>query len=205
MLKRKLVTRSKLTKIISFSSIKCGELMYCESTLERDRLLHLEFDNEVTYYEAQPDTFPYEMDSGRTSEYTPDICVHRGDQSHIEEIKPDKLYQKPKTFRKYAAINRMFLMKGTDFRIITDVDIYSGYNVQNYLFLYRFLGEPIPHSLLNKFQSEFASFHCSLCEIRALLSEKKFPVYTSNLLLAHGYIKFNHKKPINPDLEVYAA
>lgn len=204
MLKRRLGTRSKLTKIISFSSIKCGELRYCESTLERDRLLHLEFDPQVTYYEAQPDTFRYEMDSGRSSEYTPDVRVYRGDASQIEEIKPDEIYRKPKVFAKYSAINRMFLMQSTDFRIVTDLDIYVGEAVSNYLLLYRFLGEPLSPALLDRFQSTLPSFHCSLAEIKALLSEKQFPIYAANMLLAHGHIEFDHKEPINADLEVSA-
>ena len=204
MLKRFLGRRSPIAKVIHFSSVKCGALRYCESKLEYNRLLRLEFDPTVAYYEAQPDPFGYKRDDDRVFRYTPDVLiVEHGGYSYFEEIKPYEEYVKPDVRRKYAIIRSHLEDMGHEFRMVHEHDIYVGEMIPNYRRLYRFLGEPLDDELLARFRELLPSFHCTLLQLRQRLKELRFPSNSLNLLMAHGHIQFDHENKIDNQSEVY--
>ena len=204
MKKRFLGRTSPTSHIIYFSSVKCNELKFCESKLERDRLLMLEFDPTVRYYEAQPEHISYEGDNGRTTRFTTDLCVTLSNGTrHIEEIKPFKKSVKAEKLRKHALVRAKFEDSGLDFKIITERDIYVGALIPNYRLLYRFLTEPISPKLISRFTGDFTSFRCCLFKLRQEMKDRKYAPYELNLLMAHGYIQFNSQLKIDDNLEVF--
>ena len=204
MKKRFLGRSSPCTTIIHFASVMCNEIKYCESKLEYDRLLTLEFDPTVRYYEAQPDPISYVRENGLTSRYTADVRVELTDGTyHIEEIKPYNESVKSEMLQKHALIRAQYGKSGIDFKIITNRDIYVGSSISNYRYLYRFLTEPIPPDLIRRFSEEFSIFCCSLIELQQEMKRLKYAPYELNLLMAHGYIQFNCQVKIDDNLEVF--
>ena len=204
MKKRFLGSRSPSTKIIHFTSVKCKEINYCESKLEYDRLLTLEFDPTVKYFEAQPSPIPYVHDNGLVARYTSDVCVTLiNNIRHIEEIKYFKESNKPRILRKHALIREQYEELGFDFKIITERDVYIGASIVNYRKLYRFLTEPISLDLIQRFTKEFPSFRCPLYQLRQEMRSRKYEPHELNLLMSRGYIQFNFQLEINDNLEVF--
>ena len=56
---RKVVTRSGRRIMGFFRSQKCCQMINCESLLERDAILLLEFSQEVVFYRHQPTVMAY--------------------------------------------------------------------------------------------------------------------------------------------------
>ena len=204
MKKRFLGSRSPCSKIIHFTSVKCNEIKFCESKLEYDRLLALEFDPTVKFYEAQPSPIPYTHENGLVTRYTPDLCVTLiNDIRHIEGIKPFKRSIEPHMLRKHALIKEQYSELGFDFKVITERDFDIGASIANYRKLYRFLTEPPSLDLIQRFTREFPSFRCSLHQLRQEMQCRKYEPHELNLLMAHGYVQFNFQLEINDNLEVF--
>lgn len=65
-----------------YQSIKAGDGLAYESLLERDALLLLDFDPNVTHLSVQPETFVW-TEAGRQRRYTPDIRLEMADGAVI--------------------------------------------------------------------------------------------------------------------------
>lgn len=119
-----------------------------ESSLERDFLLLIHWDNGVEWYQSQPLRIDYYDSDNNPRNYTPDLLVSYRNQNTNEAIKPllcevkyredlakDWKILKPKfkAARAYAKSN------GYDFRIFTEREIRTPYlkNIQ-FLWSYRF-------------------------------------------------------------------
>ena len=112
--------------------------VFCESTLERDFHKLLDFYFWVVSYEEQPVKIPYVDWNGRLGEYTPDtkavLRLAGGEDRWIFEVKfrsdlrENWLEYKPK-FR--GAIRYCRNNGYARFKIMTDVEIRSGYKVEN--------------------------------------------------------------------------
>ena len=90
---------------IYFPSIKNRRQVICESALEANYCLWLEWDKDVRNYYAQPKTFRWES-NGKHLRYTPDFFVtHCTGADHFTEVKPDF----NKTSPTYRATLKAFL------------------------------------------------------------------------------------------------
>ncbi|GEA20357.1 heteromeric transposase endonuclease subunit TnsA [Vibrio harveyi] len=117
---------------------------FFESTLERDFLTLLEFDQQVLFYDVQPVCIGWEDDAKKSRNYTPDVLVHYHQRvspfpsSHTvlyevkyrSELRENWLDLKPK-FK--AAIHYARSM-GWRFKLMTDVEIRTTY-MENARFL----------------------------------------------------------------------
>ncbi|MAK65602.1 MAG: hypothetical protein CMH21_01105 [Methylophaga sp.] len=75
--------------IYHFSSYKNQRTFSCESSIEKDYALRLEYDRNVTGYMCQPETFNFII-LGKKTTYTPDFLVHYADNSsRYVDTKPD--------------------------------------------------------------------------------------------------------------------
>jgi hypothetical protein len=80
--------RSRRSIVYDFISRKMNCRVPYESTVERDLIIQMELDREITGYWAQPETFRWTT-GGRKRRYTADFFVrYRGDASAYREVKP---------------------------------------------------------------------------------------------------------------------
>lgn len=201
MLRRELERTSPVKCITTFPSVKCKRAFFCESKLEVDALLWLEFDDTISHYETQPTTYEYEMYE-RLRRYTPDLRVHRGDISYLVEIKPERQCLKPLLVEKHAVLKHFFAARRERFELMTDKDIYVGNAIANFRLLYPYRGEPMDAELLHRFQDTFPSRTMSWEELRSLMAEQHYPPAFAFRLLAYGYIDYDFLAPISNELEV---
>ena len=195
--------RSPTSKIIHFPSVKCNELKYCESRLEYDRLLQLEFDKNVTYYEAQPDPIYYTNHNGRNVRYTPDLRVVASDGAFFfEEIKPYEKSIVPNTLRKHSLIASIYESDSISFKIVTEKDIYVGKRNENHRKLYRYLSEPISQPVKSALEDDLAEFCGPLCQLIEILSQRGYEAQVVMQLLAHSLLRFNIAEELTLNTEV---
>jgi hypothetical protein len=195
--------RSPNRRIIHFPSIKCNELKYCESRLEYDRLLQLEFDQSVAHYEAQPAPIHYTNDNGKEVRYTPDLLITALDRKvSIEEVKPYELSIKPRVKRKHALIASIYDDSDIPFHVVTEQDIYNGKSNDNHRKLYRYLSEPVSNEIKKVLSTDFKTFTGTIGLLKNELNRRAYPSYTAMLLLAHGYFQADLTHLINDLTEV---
>src|SRR5262245_20917420 len=123
-----------------------------ESTLERDFMLLVDFDSEVTSYEEQPLRIDYLSADGKARHYTPDILVTYRRIPNSTTLKPpllaeikyrrDLFEQWRELKPKFRAARRYAKERGWKFKIITEVEIRTPY-LKNVKFLRQYQRRPI--------------------------------------------------------------
>lgn len=136
----------------AFYSFKNGCHIPCESLLERDFYLSLEFDKDVLSYKAQPVKV---RKKGRKSPIFPDSLVtftsHRPLLVEVKHTKDIEDRIKGPEIKEKAAICKEYAeSQGWDFRIVTDKDVRC-VRLENYNFLYKYT---VPPALLPQYQNE---------------------------------------------------
>lgn len=144
MILRKLEKTSRVKPTIAFYSYLNSAMMFCESKLEMDGLMKLEFDETVESYVTQPASYAYRF-NGRLTRYTPDVLVKYKDGRYVfVEIKP---FAKTQSERFIAKFNRLTLMFndviGHPFELWTCRDIRKAKRIPNLEQLYVFLNESL--------------------------------------------------------------
>lgn len=121
---------SNVTGIAAHSKSE-GQAMF-ESTLERDFLMLLEFDNNVERFEVQPIKLEWQNDLGKFRSYTPDVLVYYKQSKHkptLFEVKYrddiNKNWSKLKP--KFKAAIRFCKENNWKFKLITEVEIKTAY------------------------------------------------------------------------------
>lgn len=110
------------------SSTTTCSVHYFESSLERDFLILLEYDEDVVDFVTQPLTIDY-VNEGQQRRYTPDVMVYYKDeprrQPSLCEIKySGELVEKADELkRKFDAANEYSLLNGYQFRVFTEKEI----------------------------------------------------------------------------------
>ena len=140
MLTRKLDKTSRVKPTIAFYSRKNRAMMLCESRLEVDALLQLEFDDNVLKYVTQPCSVTYQ-NRNPPQRYTPDVLVAYRDGTYkFVEVKPFDKSIKPKFDAKFLRLQSYFLEEiGHPLGLITDKEIRVGKSAANLRLLYRFI------------------------------------------------------------------
>lgn len=120
MLSRKALTRSGRGFRMRIPSMKLGRMVECESILEGDVVLLLEYSPGVLSYQEQPALINY-WDGEQMRAYFPDFEVLLSDGSRVHlEIKPSTKFGKPKIAEKYRAIATHYKNTPIQFRIVTE-------------------------------------------------------------------------------------
>ena len=121
----------------SINSIKNNESIEFESSLERDYISILEFENEVKKYCHQPVKIYYDNDK---KYYVPDFYVEyiNGKKEIIEIKYSNDLLLKYENYKsKFEAAREFCSINNIDFKIITEIDIRNVY-LSNIRFLLRY-------------------------------------------------------------------
>jgi hypothetical protein len=109
--------------IVHFPSLKNRKVVVCESELEADFCVWLEYEANVVEYAPQPGTFSLALE-GAPSRYTPDfqITYDTGEIRYIE-VKPDHIFQDAGYLRKIDEFKRIAEQHGYSFGLVTERDI----------------------------------------------------------------------------------
>lgn len=203
MYRRPLERTSPIKPTWTFPSAKNQRAFYCESKLEVDALLWLEFDDSVVAYDTQFESFQYEC-LGRMRRYTPDVRVwHEGvTRPRIVEVKPERHCKKPVLQHKHAVLSHFFSKRNEDFCLMTDKDIYQGAAIDNFRTLFLYLSEPLSPVVVKSFLSEYEGTRCTLEDLRNRLKNNGYSLACLYQLMARGYIEFDFLSKISNNLEV---
>ncbi|WP_107504037.1 TnsA endonuclease N-terminal domain-containing protein [Metapseudomonas resinovorans] len=173
----------KLTKghygryLVCFPSRKNACQVICESLLEADYCLHLEYAEEVVAYFAQPETMSFLVD-GKTVTYTPDFLVETADRTYYTEVKPDWSKLHPAYQRKLSAAKDELNKRQVILHIADCNSINQGATIQNLKLLY-FNSFNANKEELNQCMSTlcFASFPLTIQEFLKKYSASPRAVY----------------------------
>jgi hypothetical protein len=148
------ITKSHCSVTGKKPSIKTGKSHQFESTLERDYISLLEFDDQVVSYIEQP-LIIYYFHDGKDRTYTPDFLTIYNPSSNTKPLlseikyKADLQLHRSEYQPKFDAAIKFADENGYQFTVITEEDIRTVY-LQNAVFLNRFL-----HTEIDRDQASF--------------------------------------------------
>ena len=139
---REPISRSRGQMRGKFPSIKAGRMIHCESLLELDLAVVLEFSKAIVRYREQPLTAHYVFD-GRIRRYTPDfeITLASGETMLIE-VKPAQKLLDEQERKRFEQIADHFARQGQRFAILTELEIRQTVLLANLRCLLRYRGSP---------------------------------------------------------------
>lgn len=118
-------SRECIGKKSAFQSIKCGTWIHADSTYEFARLWQHEEDRDVASFSRCDDRISYEF-GGSIRTYRPDFRVLMADgRVVIEEVKPQRYLSDQKVMAKAQAATQYYSERGTEYRLVTEVQIGS--------------------------------------------------------------------------------
>lgn len=115
---RKLRKGRRGTHIVHFPSIKNERVVVCESRLEADFALWLEFDPDTQLYVPQPETFEISLD-GCLPRYTPDfLTIARSGARKYWEVKPDGVVENVELMRLFESVRGFTDNRAASFELV---------------------------------------------------------------------------------------
>lgn len=183
--------------LIFFPSRKNHCQVVCESLLEADYCLILEFDQCVTKYQCQPEAVNF-IESGKTINYTPDFLVNTDEESFYVEIKPDRNSLSPKHEKRLSAAEIQLQQRGEKLLLIDANDIRPPHRLQNLRILYSrsFNVRPEEYTYLVS-RVHFLKSHVTLA---TLLRELPAVSYSAKYLaIFNGVFSFDINRPLTLD------
>jgi len=145
-------------------SVKTNTIHAFESSLERDFLMLLEFNEEVVKYAVQPLTIEVEGNTKR-KKYTPDVAVYFCHSLHkvpwLCEIKyRQELLSHPAHYAALFAIARRYaVLNGFNFQVFTEIEIRTHF-LANLKFLSRYRHGPVNQQYYAIIQQLFEDQDC---------------------------------------------
>lgn len=147
----RVIKKSGASIVGSFPSFKLGTSVRYESTLERDLLYHLEFDQNVLWYEMQPFTIRKTMIDGRLRKYTPDCQITHSDFGNaILECKAEGLLLKESTLQQLQIGSNWADENEHEFFLATETALRTKPRLENLKILYRYHRLTIPYNIVEK-------------------------------------------------------
>lgn len=141
----------------SFPSIKNGQPVQYESTIERDLLYVLEYDRTVVRYTMQPLVITGSDADGVVHRYTPDVLVERTTRPELIECKPAARLTHPHTQQQLNLGQEWAELHDYDFALITDVDLRTGPRLANLKLLWRYSRLAVSHIVTERCLTLLAS------------------------------------------------
>lgn len=119
---RRVISRAMPRVMGRFPSSKSNRSVHWESQLERDFLIHLEFDPDVLGFREQPVTVDLTI-AGRRRRYTPDLYVERRAGRWIYEVKPADKVAAADVAPVLEAAAAHFMKSGFNYSVVTEHEI----------------------------------------------------------------------------------
>jgi hypothetical protein len=120
-----------------FPSIKMKRMIAFESSIERDYLYLLDYEQNIEWFEEQPLTIEYQHND-KALGYTPDFHIIEMGRNVLVECKPHTLVDKDENQRKFHSAQTWCAGRQWRFRVVTDRDIRSGFRLENVKLLTRY-------------------------------------------------------------------
>lgn len=190
---RRLPCTSRLFSLQRFCSYKNQASHYCESALEADALLMLEFEPKVVSYTTQPFSILYRS-QGRLRRYTPDVLVRfsNGTFGSIE-VKPLAKLKLVKNINKFEQLKKIFEHElGHRLQLLSSKAIHQGVQIENLKLLYPYLQQRV-------LISERAVFELLPQQLTFDALKTMFLGFSYSAplrLIAHGYFEWNKLAPL---------
>ncbi len=146
--KREPVTPSKGRVVGKMASRKNSRCVHWESQLEYKAMLLMEFSNSVLSYDEQPETFVI-SNANPTFRYTPDVRITMSSGVHAYvEVKPLSKVLRPEVKERLTAISDYFLSIGSEFLVLTEVEIEKRQTLETIRFLKPYARLELPEMLI---------------------------------------------------------
>lgn len=181
-----------------FYSMKNQTRFWCESLLERDALLLLEFDEDIEAYKAQPMSLTYRNASGRECRYTPDqlIKIKSSKKFVFREVKPSERVNN-EIIAKIELINQHIKkVYRTSLEIITSKEIRIGSRIENLNKLYSYrrvnINPTDAEIVLSNLPMEF-----NYSELVTITKHYAIKDVMPLALIAHGLLSFDTSAQLN--------
>jgi len=205
------IPRSRRSATGAFWSLKNRDLVPFESSLERDLLMLLEFEDYVSGYEAQPVRFRYRAASGRKTSGVIDLALeHNGERFAYVDVKfrREIVHYWQRLKARFSGARDHADSENRDYFIRTEKHIRTQYML-NRRFLYPFLkraANPDHISILVKSLSSGAMSVADLlnkCAADRELQSEIVPTLWH--CVATGQFQCDNTKPITLDTKVWIA
>ena len=177
--------------------------MQCESKLEHDNCLHLEFEKNVVAYRVQT----FRLQIGNNESYTPDsIHLNHLGLPFVREVKIESKLADRILCDRLSRIHHIFQEQAVDFEVVTEKTLQSSPLISNLKYLYR-----ASHIEFKSFQIQLAvdilksmGKSVFLREFRTELTDKGLHPIIAEKILFMQLAEFNQTKLITPDSMVWA-
>ena len=195
---RKLTKGRSGKRIVFFPSRKNNALMPCESRLEADNCLDLEFDSSVVAYRTQPFT----IDLGAKKSYTPD-SIHENKLGDIvvREVKFSGALANEELLDRLDKIRSILSKASIEFIVLTENNLQLPPKINNYKFLYR-----CSHQKYDEMLIEYAigildrlPSPCSLRTLRNQCNKSNLPPLIADSLLFLSLASYDQNQVLTPD------
>jgi len=189
-----------------FYSMKNRTRFWCESLLERDALLQLEFDDGIEAYKAQPMSFTYKNINEKESRYTPDQLVKmKSDKSFIfREVKVGSRVDELVREKVEWISQHIHRVYGSRLEIITDDQIRVGSSINNFNIIYPYKRICVERVKIHEVEKSLP-YAFSFLELKEVSGYLKCRDSIPFALLAHGILKFDYSMPLNDQSIIYKA
>ena len=140
--------------VYKFASRKVGSVIMCESSLEFDACFHHEYNENVVYFESQPEGFHYQI-NGKWNPYTPDALIqYKSGECKLIEYKPFSKTQDINFQNEFKAKKAHAALFGQELILVTEQQIRVNPILNNLKLLHRYSGI----SCINELQSTVLAF-----------------------------------------------
>lgn len=178
-----------------FHSLKTGMSHWCESNLEMDHLLLLEFDQKVLDFRSQPGSAVYYSHGERKFRYTPDVWVRYENSIEYREVKP-RVFANEKFEKKISFLNELFQKKyACELRTVLDDEIRLGDTISNLWRLYPYQRVSLSKPEIERFRMRLPS-QVTLGELRESAAESELSPTVPFALLAKRHLVFDVTKSL---------
>lgn len=185
-----------------FPSVKNDGLMPCESGLEADHCLRLEFEKPVVRYQTQPLT----LDLGNQGKYTPDTGhIDTIGDVELREVKFSGALQDPKVRDFHHWLKRHLAEQGIRFRVLTELEIRRAPDYENARYLYRASHLRYSSHLLDQALATLTELggRVALSTLRKALAKQGLPPLLADRLLLLKRAYHDTSRPLSSDSTVW--
>ncbi len=193
---KRLARRRRKKPTLYFHSMKTQMSHWCESNLELDHLLRLEFDPTVIDFLSQPGSAVYYKKGKRKYRYTPDVWVRYADSIEYQEVKP-RVFAGQKFQKRISFLNLLFRKKyACDLHTVLDDDIHVDETIPNLWRLYPYLKVDLKKPGISEFIQELPP-ESTFGSIRD--TARKFDVSPTIpfALIANRFYSFDITRPLD--------
>lgn len=135
---RRKLGHSRVKNLYKFSSYKNNDIMTVESFLEFNTCFHLEYDEKITSFCAQPEGYHYHYES-KELPYTPDFKIMNVDgRSSVLEVKPSRKLQNCELLKRLIARKEAAKRLGYEFILVTENQVNASPKLFNLKLFHRY-------------------------------------------------------------------